>query len=289
MLTSDRKRTISIGGCKLEICEKIIPDSARANKNCASWCKRGQQMKPCRKLVGGVQGVTIHNTGDLANVKDDAECYTRATWPNCNMGGVVVHYYLDNESCWQNLDDLDQGWHAADGAGPGNTTTIAIEVIMDGKGGETDITTEERAAVLAAYLLKTYGLTINQLYTHNHWMGQPDRIVPGVRKNCPIYILPHWEQFREKVKKLMSGSVGTTTTQTLSNEKVVSYRVRVSTAALNIRKGPSSDCGTTGYIRDKGVYTIVAESKGTGSAKGWGKLKSGAGWISLDYCTKIGI
>ena len=34
-----------------------------------------------------------------------------------------------------------------------------------------------------------------------------------------------------------------------------------------------------------GAYTIVAESNGTGASK-WGKLKSGAGWISLDYVTK---
>ena len=35
-----------------------------------------------------------------------------------------------------------------------------------------------------------------------------------------------------------------------------------------------------------GVYTIVAESDGTGATK-WGKLKSGAGWISLDYASKV--
>ena len=33
-------------------------------------------------------------------------------------------------------------------------------------------------------------------------------------------------------------------------------------------------------------YTIVAESNGAGATK-WGKLKSGAGWISLDYCKKL--
>ena len=36
-----------------------------------------------------------------------------------------------------------------------------------------------------------------------------------------------------------------------------------------------------------GLFTIVAESVGLGSEKGWGKLKSGAGWISLDYAKKI--
>ena len=35
----------------------------------------------------------------------------------------------------------------------------------------------------------------------------------------------------------------------------------------------------------KGIYTIVGEAAGPGATK-WGKLKSGAGWISLDYVTK---
>lgn len=43
----------------------------------------------------------------------------------------------------------------------------------------------------------------------------------------------------------------------------------------------------TGYYTGKGVFTIVAESAGTGSTKGWGKLKSGAGWVALDYCARI--
>lgn len=62
------------------------------------------------------------------------------------------------------------------------------------------------------------------------------------------------------------------------------YRVRVKITNLNIRKGPGTNYGATGYIQP-GIYTIVAESTGKGAAK-WGKLKSGAGWISLDYATK---
>lgn len=64
------------------------------------------------------------------------------------------------------------------------------------------------------------------------------------------------------------------------------YRVKITTDALNIRKGPGTGYGTNGCIRDHGVYTIVAESTGTGATK-WGKLKSGAGWISLDYTKKV--
>ncbi len=65
----------------------------------------------------------------------------------------------------------------------------------------------------------------------------------------------------------------------------VPYTVKVNATELNIRKGPGTNYATNGSIKDKGVYTIVQESTGAGATL-WGKLKSGAGWISLDYCTK---
>lgn len=65
-----------------------------------------------------------------------------------------------------------------------------------------------------------------------------------------------------------------------------SYRVKVTASSLNIRKGAGTNYGKNGAITDKGVYTIVAEANGKGATK-WGKLKSGAGWISLDYCKKV--
>lgn len=67
----------------------------------------------------------------------------------------------------------------------------------------------------------------------------------------------------------------------------VPYTVRVSINDLNIRKGPGTNYAKTGYYTGKGVFTIVAESAGAGSAKGWGKLKSGAGWIALDFASRI--
>jgi len=76
----------------------------------------------------------------------------------------------------------------------------------------------------------------------------------------------------------------TTTSSDISS--AVSYLVRVTGNPLNIRKGPGTNYAVVGSITDKGVYTIVEESTGAG-AKKWGRLKSGAGWISLDYTTKI--
>lgn len=63
------------------------------------------------------------------------------------------------------------------------------------------------------------------------------------------------------------------------------YEVRVSIKNLRIRKGPGTNYVANGFC-PAGVYTIVEESNGTGATK-WGKLKSGAGWISLDYAKRV--
>lgn len=74
-----------------------------------------------------------------------------------------------------------------------------------------------------------------------------------------------------------------TSTQTAPD---VPFTVKVSISDLNIRKGPGTDYAKTGKFTGKGVFTIVEVQSGQGSSAGWGRLKSGAGWISLDYAVK---
>jgi len=50
---------------------------------------------------------------------------------------------------------------------------------------------------------------------------------------------------------------------------------------LNYRAGAGVQYKINGQIKKNEVYTIVEEKDG------WGKLKSGAGWINLKYTTKI--
>ena len=50
---------------------------------------------------------------------------------------------------------------------------------------------------------------------------------------------------------------------------------------------PGTNYARTGKFTGKGVFTITEVKTGTGSKAGWGKLKSGAGWISLDYTSRI--
>lgn len=104
---------------------------------------------------------------------------------------------------------------------------------------------------------------------HGEIAAEVNRRLQGASNGGGVVVTP------PAAEKPTGGTTGATVTP---------YHVRVKIANLNIRKGPGTNYGATGYIRP-GIYTIVAESTGKGAAK-WGKLKSGAGWISLDYATK---
>lgn len=58
------------------------------------------------------------------------------------------------------------------------------------------------------------------------------------------------------------------------------YRVKITASVLNVRKGAGISYPIVTTVKKDEVYTIVDESAG------WGKLKSGVGWICLDYAKK---
>jgi N-acetylmuramoyl-L-alanine amidase CwlA len=167
-------------------------------------------MKPCAKLNNGTgkpRGVCVHNTGmiSVASGTNAAEQYTRATY-NGNMSGVVVHFYVWDTEIWQNLREDERGWHAADGSirrssqrkdGStigGNLDTIAIECIGDRK------LSEDTTAKLVAWLCKKHGLDPKtDVYTHKYFYP---------RKQCPQYILPHWNTFLSNVQKYYNALTG---------------------------------------------------------------------------------
>lgn len=59
------------------------------------------------------------------------------------------------------------------------------------------------------------------------------------------------------------------------------YLVKTTADFVRIRKGPGYNYAIVGVIAGRGIYTIVEEQNG------WGKLKSGMGWIALEYTKKV--
>lgn len=249
------------------------------------------------KMTKSIIGVTIHNTDAIkaASGTTMAEQYTRAT-VNGNMNSVRVHYYVDNVGAWQNLPLTQQGWHAADGNGNGNTRTIAIECIMSGKGTAEDKAADDNAARIAADLLKTYGLGIDCLFTHTHWLNVRDgrkgtvdqlNVMRHPYKMCPLYILPHWQEFKSKVAAYM-GEAAKPAEPMQQDFEPVQFLVKIVDDDLNIRSGAGTEFPVVGKVYKGYVFTIVetARAKDGGT---WGRLKSGAGWINIGdgYCKRV--
>lgn len=59
------------------------------------------------------------------------------------------------------------------------------------------------------------------------------------------------------------------------------YKVRITANTLNVRAGAGMSYKVTTTVKKGGIYTIVEEKDG------WGKLKSGAGWVSLKYAERV--
>ena len=128
------------------------------------------------------------------------------------------------------------------------------------------------------------------------YQPKPDEMVLTVHrwfagKSCPgNWLYARMSDLAEKVTAMLGTSVSSTNKNTehaVATPSAVPFQVKVSIPNLRIRKGPGTDYISTGQFTGKGVFTIVAVRPGKGSATGWGRLKSSAGWISLDYAIKI--
>ena len=112
---------------------------------------------------------------------------------------------------------------------------------------------------------------------------------------APDSIYNHRLKYAKEIysKHVNKKPISTTTTTPKTETKVEApktatgrkcpYIARVRVGELNIRKEPTTGSPIVGSIKDKGTYTIIEEATGTGATL-WGKLKSGIGWIALDYC-----
>ena len=146
--------------------------------------------------------------------------------------------------------------------------------------------TYDSAVELFAMLCKKYGLDplVNGVIVSrsegakrgmasNH--GDPEHLWKGLGLGYSM------EGFRHDVKAAVNGG------QSMSVGQSGAFLVGVDISDLNIRKGPGTDFGKVGRYNGKGNFTIVEVRTGKGAKDGWGKLKSGAGWISLDYCKRV--
>lgn len=219
-------------------------------------------------------GITIHNTDN------DASAQNEIKYMISNSNQTSFHVAIDDKEVIQGIPFTRNAWHAGDGkSGTGNRKTIAIEICYSASGGTKFTEAEKNAAAYTAKLLKQYGWTVKNVYQHHDWSG----------KDCPHRTRQlGWSRFIKMIQNeldaLNKGSTSSAkVTQPSSNK---SYKVKITGAStLNVRAGAGTNFKITQVVKKGDVFTIV-EEKTNGTTK-WGKLKSGVGWISLKYTTKI--
>ncbi|MBM7717225.1 N-acetylmuramoyl-L-alanine amidase CwlA [Bacillus thermophilus] len=141
--------------------------------------------------------ITIHQTGNTnrgANAQAHANIQTRL-----NPRQASWHYQVDDKEIIQSFPDGVKCWHATDGKGPGNTTSIAIEICINSDGDYKKAV--QNAAELTKHLLAKHGLGIDRVKQHRDWYP----------KNCPAQLRAGykgitWQDFINMVKGASSAT-----------------------------------------------------------------------------------
>jgi len=168
----------------------------------------GRRNRPGTKLTGP-KYITIHDTANPAKganalmhakyLKGDEAANRPASW----------HFTVDDQRVVQHLPLDEVAWHAGDGSkGPGNTSSIAIEICENADGDRAKA--EANAAELVAHLLKQFNLPIDAVVQHNRWSG----------KHCPRIIRNRpggWEGFLAAVRARLETKKPLEPTPTLQN------------------------------------------------------------------------
>lgn len=212
--------------------------------------------------------ITVHHMAGVLSAEQCGKIFQtvgRQASSNYGIGndGKIACYVEEENRAWTSSNAEN------------DCQAITIEVSNSATGGNWPVSTEAWKSLvnLCVDICKRYGFRLTYDGTKN---GSLTRHNMFANTNCPgEYLQSKFPQLVQEVNARLDEKVETTT----SNDN--SYLVKVTATALNIRSGAGTDNAITGCIRDKGTYTII-ETQGN-----WGKLKSGAGWICLDYTQRV--
>lgn len=220
--------------------------------------------------VNNIKYIVIHYTaGDGDTDENNAKYFAN------NYVGASAHYFVDSNSITQSVPDNYVAWSVggkkynnAGGRLYGkctNNNSISIEICDDVKNGVIypSAKTIQKALDLTELLMKKYNVPKENVIRHYDVNGKP----------CPKYWVEDvkWKsEFWNKIEPTSS-----------KPDAFEPYLVKINTDTLNVRSKESIDGRINAVVKRGEVFTIVAERDG------WGKLKSGVGWIKLSYTIKL--
>lgn len=231
-----------------------------------------------RRDTSKIKYLVIHYTGNDGDTDESNGRYFART-----VVQASAHYFVDDDSITQSVPDDYVAWHcggkkyaSCSHTGGGkyygkctNTNSISIEICDDVRNGAVcpSYATIQNALELAEHLIAKYSIPKENVIRHFDVTG----------KLCPAY----WcgSSIKDNNWKTEFWNKLTEKTSVAQSDKCP-YRVKITTDVLRVRADAGTSFPITTTVRLNEVYTIVDEKSG------WGKLKSGVGWISLNYTKK---
>ncbi|MEF9623798.1 N-acetylmuramoyl-L-alanine amidase [Streptococcus dysgalactiae] len=212
-----------------------------------------------------IDRIVIHHN---AGTSDSA---ARRTWYISTGVGTSAHYQVTPDKIWGCVSETSVAYHAGDYAV--NQRSIGIEHLNDAGAPHWTIAEEtyHNSAKLIADICQRYNIPIDDKHIIPH------RVVSATA--CPGGI--DMAKLIRMAQEVASGAISKTE---ITVKPSGTFRVKISVSDLNIRKAPSVSSKSLGFIK-AGVYTIVETKQADGYK--WGKLKSGIGWIALNYTKKL--
>ena len=207
--------------------------------------------------------LVLHYVGATGTAEDNCRYF------QSNYRGASAHYFVGHKGeIWQCVEDKDVAWHcgATRYKHPycRNTNSIGIELCcrknLSNNTWYFEEETVKAATELVKDLMKKYNIPAANVIRHYDVTGKvcPE---PFVRDSAA------WSTFKAGLTATIAVASG--------------YLVKVTADVLNVRKGAGTGYKIATTVKKNEVYTIVQEYNG------WGKLKSGAGWISLKYTKRV--
>lgn len=241
-----------------------------------------------KRALNTIKYIVIHYTSNDGDTDENNGKYYANT-----VVKASAHYFVDDDSVTQSVPDDYVAWSVggskwSDCAKTGggklygictNANSISVEICDDVKNGVVypSAATLENVIAFTKELMKKYNIPASNVIRHFDVNG----------KYCPKYWMDDAKWKAEFWNKLTATTPSASATASSTGTTKVPFMIKVDKVSkgdvLNIRKEPNANATKTGSLayNDPNTYTIVEVKNG------WGKLKSGIGWINLHYTKTV--
>ena len=182
-----------------------------------------------------------------------------------------------------NVDENNRAWTSSNRTNDFQAITVEVANSTLGPNWEISEKAWDALIKLGVDVCKRHGFRMEY---NSQPSGSLTRHNMFANTNCPgPYLQGRFNELAKAINDKLDSKDTSGDNTPYQGTTETNYMLKVTADVLNIRQGPGTNYGIASSIKDKGTYTIVKESQGPGATL-WGKLKSGAGWISLDYTDK---